>query len=230
MNQRPFRSAGPSPLYLSIDFHAPGSRTVRMKCYSCDGGCHMAGINRSIRQAAISVHALGRALVFVLKLFPMLPSRPVDWVTPRPLVERVRYPRRLGEAEGDLYKPASGGPFPGVVVCLGVVPFGVEHPQVPVLGRALARAGFAALLYWSPAMRDFRLDPEDVENIPLAYHWLIEQPYVDPARSGLIGTCVGGSFALMAAASQRIRDRASFVLAYAPFSSMWTFARAISSA
>src|SRR5512143_3164219 len=110
----------------------------------------MASINRSIRQAAISVHALCRAVIFVLKLFPMLPSRPVDWVTPRPLVERVRYPRRLGEAEGDLYKPATGGPFPGIVVCLGVVPFGVDHPQVPVLGRALARPRSPPLLSSSP--------------------------------------------------------------------------------
>jgi hypothetical protein len=116
------------------------------------------------------------------------------------------------------------------VVCLGVVPFGVDHPQVPVMGKALARAGFAALLYWSPAMRDFRLDPEDLENLPLVYDWLIQQPYVDPARSGLLGTCVGGSFALMAAASQLIRDRIAFIGAYAPFSSMWTFARDIASA
>ncbi len=120
--------------------------------------------------------------------------------------------------------------IPGIVVCLGVVPFGVDHPQVAVLGKALARSGFAALLYWSPAMRDFRLDPDDVENIALAYRWFIEQPSVDPARSGLIGTCVGGAFALMAAASPLIRDRVGFIGAYAPYSSMWTFARDIASA
>jgi dienelactone hydrolase len=160
----------------------------------------------------------------------MLPSRPVDWVTKRPEIEKVRYPTRLGHTEGEVYRPSTGGPYPGIVVCLGVVPFGVDHPQVPILGKALARAGFAALLYWSPAMRDFRLDPEDVENIALAYDWFIEQPYVDPARSGLLGTCVGGSFALMAAASPLIRDRVAFIGAYAPFSSMWTFARDIASA
>jgi hypothetical protein len=79
-------------------------------------------------------------------------------------------------------------------------------------------------------MRDLRLDPEDVENIALAYDWFIEQPYVDPARSGLLGTCVGGSFALMAAAHPLIRDRVAFISAYAPYSSMWTFARDIASA
>jgi dipeptidyl aminopeptidase/acylaminoacyl peptidase len=98
-----------------------------------------------------------------------------------------------------------------------------------VLGTALARAGFAVLMYWSPAMRDFRLDPEDVRNIPLAYNWLIEQPHIDGARSGMLGTCVGGSFALMSAASPLIRNRIAFVSAYAPYSSLWTFARDVAS-
>jgi len=181
-------------------------------------------------RATRPIRAVAKAATFFLKVFPMLPSRPVDWVTKPPVVQKVKYPTCSGQVEGDLYRPSEGGPHPGIVVCLGVVPFGVDHPQVPVLGKALARAGFVALLYWSPAMRDFRLDPEDLENIPLAYNWLIEQPYVDPARSGLLGTCVGGSFALMAAASPLIRDRVAFLSAYAPFSSMWTFARDIASA
>jgi len=181
-------------------------------------------------RATRPIRAVTRAEIFFLKVFPMLPSQPVDWVTKPPVMEKVSYPTRFGQAEGDLYRPRAYGPHPGIVVCLGVVPFGVDHPQVPILGKALARAGFAALLYWSPAMRDFRLDPEDVENIALAYHWLIEQPFVDPGRSGLLGTCVGGAFALMAAASPLIRDRVGFIGAYAPYSSMWTFARDIASA
>lgn len=181
-------------------------------------------------RATRPIRAVTRAAIFFLKVFPMLPSRPVDWVTKPPVMEKVSYPTRSGYAEGDLYRPRADGPHPGIVVCQGVVPFGVDHPQVAVLGKALARAGFAALLYWSPAMRDFRLDSGDIENIALAYNWLIEQPYVDPVRSGLLGTCVGGSFALMAAASPLIRDRVAFIGAYAPYSSMWTFARDIASA
>src|SRR5919199_3758238 len=115
-------------------------------------------------------------------------------------------------------------------ICLGVVPFGVDHPQVPRLGEALARSGFAALLYWSPAMRDFRLDPADIEDIASAYETLLARPDIDPARSGLLGTCVGGAFALMAAASPRIRERVTFVSAYAPYASMWALARDIASA
>lgn len=179
------------------------------------------------------MRAAANTAVFFLKVYPMLPSGPVDRVTKPTMVEKVRYPARVGaqiiEVEGDLYRPAGSGPHPAVVVCLGVVPFGVDHPQVPRLGEALARSGFAALLYWSPAMRDVRLDPADIENIALAYQWLLNQPYVDPARSGLLGTCVGGSFALMASASPLIQDRVGFVFAYAPYFSMSTLALDIAS-
>lgn len=183
-----------------------------------------------IARSTRPIRAAARTAVFFLKILPMLPSRPVDWVTKPPVMEKVRYPTRFGQAEGELYRPPTDGPHPGVIVCLGVVPFGVDHPQLPHLEEALARAGFAALIYWSPVMRDLRLDPEDIENIALAYQWLLEQPYVDPGRSGLIGTCVGGSFALMAAASPLIRDRVAFVGGFAPYASMWTFAQDIASA
>ncbi|HET8569611.1 MAG TPA: hypothetical protein VFM93_11580, partial [Candidatus Limnocylindria bacterium] len=150
--------------------------------------------------------------------------------TPRPVVDRVAYATRHGTAEAQLYRPSARGPHPGVVVCLGVVPFGVEHPQVPRLGEALARAGLAVLLHWSPAMRDLRIEPEDADDIGSAFEALVARPEIDPARSGLIGTCVGGAAALIAASRPRIRDRVRFVFAYAPYASMWTFARDIASA
>lgn len=187
-------------------------------------------MKNQLRSAAHATRAACKTAVFLLKVMPMIPSRAIDWVTPEPVVERVRYPTPHGDAEGDLYRPSRPGTYPGVVVCLGVVPFGEEHPQVPRLGAALARSGFAALLYWSSAMRDLRLDPTDAEGIALAYRWLTERPDVDPERSGLIGTCVGGSFALLAAADPLIRDRVGFVLAWAPFASMRDLARDIASA
>jgi hypothetical protein len=185
---------------------------------------------RRIPGQVTSLRAVAKTAICLLKVMPMLPSRPLDWVTPRPVVERFRYPTSHGPAEGELYRPGTAGPHPGVVVCLGVVPFGVDHPQVPRLGEALARSGFAALLYWSPTMRDFRLDPADIGDIVSAYNALLRRPDIDAMRSGLLGTCVGGAFALMAAARPRIRDRVGFVLAYAPYGSMWTLARDIASA
>jgi hypothetical protein len=109
------------------------------------------------------------------------------------------------------------------------VPFGVEHPQVARLGRSLARAGIAALMYWSPAMRDQRLKEGDIADIAAAFDWLTTQPGIDSAACGMIGTCVGASFAFMAAAHSRVRDRVSYLAAFAPYASMWTFARDIAS-
>jgi dienelactone hydrolase len=166
--------------------------------------------------AAVRAHA--RAIGFVIRLLPLFPARPIDWVTRAPVIERVSYPMRGGTVEGDLYRPPGRGPHPAIVLCLGVVPFGVDHPQIPRLEAALARFGFVALIHWSTAMRDRRLVPEDSENIALAYDWLVRRPDVDPARSGLFGTCVGGSFALLAAAHPLICDRVAFVGAFAPFS------------
>ncbi len=165
----------------------------------------------------------------MLKVFPMFPSKPIDWVTRRPLIEKVTYPTSNGHTIGDIYRPSGEGRHPAIVVCLGVVPFGTDHPQVPRLGVALARSGFVALLFWSQSMRDQRLEADDIDNIALAYEWLIERPYVNSGRSGLLGTCVGGSFTLMAAANSRIREQVSFVTTYAPYSSVWTFLQDIAS-
>jgi hypothetical protein len=35
--------------------------------------------------------AIARTLVCLLKVYPMLPSRPLNWVTPRPVIERLSY-------------------------------------------------------------------------------------------------------------------------------------------
>jgi hypothetical protein len=177
--------------------------------------------------AGLRAHA--REATFVLKVLPMLPSGFVDHVTAPPVVEKFRYPSRSGDVTVDLYRPRADGPHPAMVLCLGVVPFGVDHPQVPRLCEALARSGFIALIHWSDAMRDRRLVPEDAEDIADAYAALLARPDVDASRGGLYGTCVGGTFALLAAAQPRIRDRVAFVGAFAPFSSMWTLARDVAS-
>lgn len=171
------------------------------------------------------VHTIG----FVSRLLPMLPSRPIDWVTRAPVIEDVSYETSGGEVQAELYRPTGRGPFPAVLLCLGVVPFGVDHPQIQRLKAALARFGFVALIHWSPAMRDRRLVPEDSEKTAAAYDFLVRRTDVDPTRSGLFGTCVGGSFALLAAAHPSIRDRVAFVGAFAPYSSMWTLLRDIAS-
>jgi hypothetical protein len=194
----------------------------------------LASIVGALRQTPATLRATLRAVAatgaFVLKVLPMLPDPPVDRLTPRPRREPVQYPTQRGLIDAEIWRPPSDGPHPGLVLCLGVIPVGYDYPQVDRFQEALSRAGFATLLYWSPAMRDYRLVPDDVKDLAMAYEWLIGLPFVDAARSGFIGTCVGGSYVLMAAASPRVRQCVSFVAAFAPFGSMWTLARDIASA
>ena len=179
------------------------------------------------RTMASGLRAAGRATAFVVDLMPMLPSAPR--LSLAPIRERVVLESGAGEGLGDVFRPARGGGRPGVALSLGVVPAGLEHPQIPRLGRALARAGFVALVYWSPAMQDRRLDPDDVDDLAAAFEHLSGLPGVDPARCGLFGTCVGGAFALLAAAHPRVRDRVAFVGAFAPYASVETFVQSIAS-
>ena len=174
-----------------------------------------------------SVRAHARELAFVLKVLPTLRAGFVDRVTGSPVIEEARYRTPSRDVTAPLYRPSGRGRHPAMVLSLGVVPFGVDHPQVPRLCEALARAGFVALIHWSETMRDRRLAPQDAEDIAHAYAALLERDDVDTSRSGLYGTCVGGTFALLAAAHPLIRDRLQFVGAFAPVSSLWTLARDI---
>jgi hypothetical protein len=151
-------------------------------------------------------------------------TSPVDPITRKPVIEKIEFDTAGGCAHGDLYRPPNGGPHPGVVAAFGIAPPEANDPRVPQMGAALARAGFAALVYWSPGMRDLRIEPSDVAELVAAYQALLRQPSVDPARSGFTGICIGGSFSLIAAADPAIRDRVRFVCAYAPYASMTSFA------
>ena len=48
-----------------------------------------------IGHALRPARAVAKATVFMLKVFPMLPSWPVDWVTRPPVMEKVSYPTRV---------------------------------------------------------------------------------------------------------------------------------------
>jgi hypothetical protein len=181
------------------------------------------------RRAWRELRAAVRATVFLFELMPMLPSGLLERLAPEPVHERVSFPVREGEAVADVFRPARGGARPGLVLCLGVVPAGLEHAQIPRLARALARAGLVSLIYWSPAMQDRRLEPADADDLAAAFEQLLGLPGVDASRCGFVGTCVGASFALLAAARPAIRDRVALVGAFAPYASVETLARAVAS-
>jgi hypothetical protein len=145
------------------------------------------------------------------------------------VIEQVEVWDGQAAVRHDLYRPPVPGPHPGVVVCLGVVPNGYDHPQVARLGSALARSGFVALIYRSPKMGEHLLDRSDIDGLARSFAHLRSMAVVDSGRTGLYGTCVGGSFALMAAAHPEVRGNTAFVGAFAPFASLRTLTMSVTS-
>ena len=105
----------------------------------------------------------------------------------------VKSVKLMGTLHGVLIEPASGGPYPGVLV-VGGSEGGI------MLHRAawLASHGFAAL-----ALAYFRYDdlPPRLEAIPLEYfgtalEWMREQPEIAGNHIGVMGTSRGGELAL----------------------------------
>ncbi len=131
---------------------------------------------------------------------------------------RVHYETSTGGSVAEIYRVPADRLRPAVVLSLGVTQEGFDHPHAVTLGNALARAGIVVMYHWPAEMSyEFSLDPREIDSIVSAYLYLEQQEYVDPDRIGLGGFCVGGSFALVAAADPRILDRVGLVSAFGPY-------------
>ena len=158
-----------------------------------------------------------KTTLFVLQVL-QTPVKPQSWFTKEAIREVVYYPGSLGMSEAQVYRPPNARPNAAVALCLGVANFGFDDPDAINLGNALARAGIVVMYHWSPGMGlHFKIDPDQIDDIVRAFMYLETQSYVDPARVGLGGFCVGASFALVAAADVRIRDRIVVVNAFGPY-------------
>jgi hypothetical protein len=56
------------------------------------GWIGLAGLRARATRLTTTARVAAKTAVLLLKVYPMLPSRPLDWVTPRPVVERFGYP------------------------------------------------------------------------------------------------------------------------------------------
>jgi hypothetical protein len=56
---------------------------------------------------ATGARAAAKTAVLLLKVYPMLPSRPLDWLTRTPALERFRYTTSHGPVDTDLYRPGT---------------------------------------------------------------------------------------------------------------------------
>ena len=147
-----------------------------------------------------------------------LPLKPQAWFTGDVLREKVHYQSSDGTTMADVYRLDDDRQHAAVVLFLGANAAGSDDPDVVNLGQALAGAGYAVMFHWSPTMAlQANIEPAETGNLVWAFQYLAEREYVDLDRVGLGGFCVGASFALVAAADSRIKDRVYFVNAFGPY-------------
>jgi pimeloyl-ACP methyl ester carboxylesterase len=133
---------------------------------------------------------------------------------PRPFAPSVRRAEvALDGVRGALYVPTR--PAPAVLLVLGAARGGPDDPRAVRLARALARAGrvvFAPRL----SLAGRRFDEQDLDRIVRAALALEAHP-VTVGRVAVLGISYGGSFALVAAADPRIRDRLAIVAVFGAY-------------
>jgi uncharacterized protein len=110
---------------------------------------------------------------------------------------------------GNFTRPDGGtkGRLPGLVVA-----HGFAGARYPALAEHLARLGYGVLSFdfrgygKSDGVRGTVLPHEQVSDVSNAVSWLSSQSEIDPNRIAVIGSSLGGSIAIMAAAKdERIR-------------------------
>lgn len=123
-------------------------------------------------------------------------------------------------ALGRFHRPENGASFPGLVLIHDV--WGLS-PHSQALGEDFAAEGFGVLeidLYRElngPPTEDpgafirSLSDPDILSDLELGADWLADQPTCRDRKIGIVGVCMGGTFALLAAS---LSDRFS---AAAPF-------------
>ncbi len=153
----------------------------------------------------------------VLQVVPGFPVKPLSWFTDRPVRTAVEYPAGARSAEADIYRVPDREQRAALVLFLGVNPAGRDDERVVNLASALARAGFVVLVPWSENMVAKRVSPADVEMLVAAFQYLVGLDYVDRARIGGGGFCVGSSLLVVAASDPRISADVSFINFFSGF-------------
>ena len=181
------------------------------------GGVVVVAVLTLYRPVTTAIHTVA----FAAQTLPS-PVKIQPWLAAEPERRKVNFPRDDGtDGDADIYVIPDGKRRAGLLVFLGANAAGADDPEVINLGKALARAGFAVMYYWSPTMgQQARIDTGEITNLVAAFEHLSNQEYVDPQRVGLAGFSVGASFALVAAADPRIADDIAFVNAFGGYYDM----------
>lgn len=142
----------------------------------------------------------------LVEVFPSAPVRPLRWFTDAPERTEVRYAVADGETVADLYRPGDDGRRGAMIFYIGV---GQQrgNPHVVRVAEGLARTGIVVMVPVSKELSELRVTARETEGVVAAFEYLRSQPYVDPARIGILGISAGGSLVAIAASNPRISDQ-----------------------
>ena len=127
-----------------------------------------------------------------------------------PIVTAVTVPAKGGAVRADLYRPAKKGRHFPLLLVHGVNPTGKDDPQLVLLAKDLARAGFLVLVPDITGLKTLHLRISDAEDVLESFLYLINTGYAWP-RGGMVGISYGAGPVLLAAADARARDKVSVV-------------------
>ena len=134
---------------------------------------------------------------------------------PRPLAEDItRTDVSLDGVTGHLYSPRE--PAPPILLLPGAAPLGKDDPRAVRLARSLARADRTVFIP-DLTLYERRFEAEDLDRIVRSVLALGSHPDAD-GEALLLGISYGGSFALVAAADERLRGR---LVQVATFGAYW---------
>lgn len=174
------------------------------------------------RPVWVAVAALA-ALVGVLVFFPPATARLkaagvvgdlLEYPVPRPFAADVeRRSVSLNGVKGDLY--AGGEPAPAMVLLPGASEAGLEDTRVVRAGQAIAGAGRTVFVP-DLSLYEREIDARDIERVVEAAlgiraHRLGQGPV------SLLGFSFGGSYALVAAADERLADELAQVATFGAY-------------
>jgi pimeloyl-ACP methyl ester carboxylesterase len=117
-------------------------------------------------------------------------------------------------------RPGEGRSWPAVVFLNGVTRRGRHHPDVERLARALARAGYVAVVPDPPGLRDGTLTIETLAATTAVVRAVANRGDVRGGRLALIGVSVGASLALLAAEQPSLASRVRGVAGLAPYTDL----------
>ena len=153
----------------------------------------------------------GKTLGLVLHVLPGVPVKTMQLHSDAPTRTEIHYMRSDGYGSADIYMPHGNGIHAAVLLSLGVNPAGRDDARLVNLSEGLARAGMVVMIPWSEDLSEYRIGPDEIDDIVHAYTYLVSLKRVDGDRSGMGGFCVGASLATVAAQDNRIAEQVKFI-------------------